>query len=210
MDCNSFLVRVHGHVLWLTLCLSCVSATLFWQRYLEFETPASDCTDSTISGKEPFKMLLYIFYWFFVCVWSWSGHAVCCMFWKSQTSRFSSNLLHVLPNPLTIQTSVWSVCFTSFWPSRLAASLYAHSFLALTLSLPTPSLSPPLPSFQTMERCVSGRTSLTKRIQRWWRRGRAFLICCPLPEVSPPPALTVKTNALFYYPPPSTHQPIHP
>lgn len=54
-------------------------------------------------------------------------------------------------------------------------------------------------SLQMMEHYVSGRTSPTRRTQRWWQRGRASLICCPLPEVSPPPALTVKINALFYY-----------
>lgn len=52
--------------------------------------------------------------------------------------------------------------------------------------------------WQTTERYASGRTLPTRRTQRWWRRGRACLTCCLPPEVSLPPALTVKTKALFY------------
>lgn len=70
-----------------------------------------------------------------------------------------------------------------FFPASLSLTLY----LSLSLS-----------SLQMMERYGSGRTLLTRRIRRWWRRGRVSPICCPLPEVSPPSARTVKTNALYY------------
>lgn len=89
----------------------------------------------------------------------------------------------------------------SYYPCSCPGSHFLPLALYLSVS------APPLPRLQTTGRCVSGRTLPTRRTQRWWRHGRAFPTCCPLPEVSPPPALTVKINALFYYlpPPPSTH-----
>lgn len=86
--------------------------------------------------------------------------------------------------------------------SSLSVYTTLHFFSCLSLSL-TLYLSLSLSSLQMMERYGSGRTLLTRRIRRWWRRGRVSPICCPLPEVSPPSARTVKTNALYY-----CHQPI--
>lgn len=81
--------------------------------------------------------------------------------------------------------------------SSLSVYTTLHFFSCLSLSY---SVSFPLSlsSLQMMERYGSGRTLLTRRIRRWWRRGRVSPICCPLPEVSPPSARTVKTNALYY------------
>lgn len=81
--------------------------------------------------------------------------------------------------------------------SSLSVYTTLHFFSCLSLSL-TLYLSLSLSSLQMMERYGSGRTLLTRRIRRWWRRGRVSPICCPLPEVSPPSARTVKTNALYY------------
>lgn len=81
--------------------------------------------------------------------------------------------------------------------SSLSVYTTLHFFSCRSLSL-TLYLSLSLSSLQMMERYGSGRTLLTRRIRRWWRRGRVSPICCPLPEVSPPSARTVKTNALYY------------
>lgn len=144
----------------------------------------------TLAGTEPFKMPLGVTH----SVFFWGGcvdsqDTVCV--WKSLGSGFSStqfNTLKCIKITNRMLVSVQLRPASAFTPRCIF-----FPWLSLLLCI-FPSLS----SLQMTERYGSGRTLLTRRIRRWWRRGRVSPICCPLPEVSPPSAPTVKTNALYY------------
>lgn len=187
MACNSFLIRVHGRVL--SWCLCRVSAAEVLEvRFLPRCFFLARCSQAQSllrcrSALHTLRLLLRSVCW-------QSRHSVCV--WKSLGSGFSSTQFNTLKcikitNRMLVSVQLRPAsAFTPrciFFPASLSLTLY----LSLSLS-----------SLQMMERYGSGRTLLTRRIRRWWRRGRVSPICCPLPEVSPPSARTVKTNALYY------------
>lgn len=186
MACNSFLIRVHGRVL--SWCLCRVSAAEVLEvRFLPRCFFLARCSQAQSllrchSALHTLRLLLRSVCW-------QSRHSVCVK--ESWFRVFINAVQHFKVHKDYKQDA--GVCAAA---SSLSVYTTLHFFpasLSLTLYL---SLS--LSSLQMMERYGSGRTLLTRRIRRWWRRGRVSPICCPLPEVSPPSARTVKTNALYY------------
>lgn len=186
MACNSFLIRVHGRVL--SWCLCRVSAAEVLEvRFLPRCFFLARCSQAQsllrcCSALHTLRLLLRSVCW-------QSRHSVCVK--ESWFRVFINAVQHFKVHKDYKQDA--GVCAAA---SSLSVYTTLHFFpasLSLTLYL---SLS--LSSLQMMERYGSGRTLLTRRIRRWWRRGRVSPICCPLPEVSPPSARTVKTNALYY------------
>lgn len=186
MACNSFLIRVHGCVL--SWCLCRVSAAEVLEvRFLPRCFFLARCSQAQSllrcrSALHTLRLLLRSVCW-------QSRHSVCVK--ESWFRVFINAVQHFKVHKDYKQDA--GVCAAA---SSLSVYTTLHFFpasLSLTLYL---SLS--LSSLQMMERYGSGRTLLTRRIRRWWRRGRVSPICCPLPEVSPPSARTVKTNALYY------------
>lgn len=186
MACNSFLIRVHGRVL--SWCLCRVSAAEVLEvRFLPRCFFLARCSQAQSllrcrSALHTLRLLLRSVCW-------QSRHSVCVK--ESWFRVFINAVQHFKVHKDYKQDA--GVCAAA---SSLSVYTTLHFFF-LPLSL-TLYLSLSLSSLQMMERYGSGRTLLTRRIRRWWRRGRVSPICCPLPEVSPPSARTVKTNALYY------------
>lgn len=187
MACNSFLIRVHGRVL--SWCLCRVSAAEVLEvRFLPRCFFLARCSQAQSllrcrSALHTLRLLLRSVCW-------QSRHSVCVK--ESWFRVFINAVQHFKVHKDYKQDA--GVCAAA---SSLSVYTTLHFFSCLSLSL-TLYLSLSLSSLQMMERYGSGRTLLTRRIRRWWRRGRVSPICCPLPEVSPPSARTVKTNALYY------------
>lgn len=201
MGSYSSLTRVRGHVLCWARCLSHMSAPLLRQRF-ELDSRAEPSFSlTTLSSNEPFKMLLCFLCWLKCeCV---HGQVMLCLacfqsLWLQGFCLFT--ITRTLPKSVKNLNKCQEMC-ACLYPCSCPGSHFSPLTLYLSVS------APPLSCLQTTGHCVSGRTLPTRRTQRWWRHGRAFPTCCPLPEVSPPPALTVKINALFYYLPP-IHPPI--
>lgn len=186
MACNSFLIRVHGRVLSRRLCRVSAAEVLevrFLPRcfFLARRSQAQSLLRcrSALHTQSSFEEGVLTVKTQCVCVW------------KSLGSGFSStqfNTLKCIKITNRMLVSVQLRPASAFTPRCIF-----FPWLSLLLCI-FPSLS----SLQMTERYGSGRTLLTRRIRRWWRRGRVSPICCPLPEVSPPSAPTVKTNALYY------------
>lgn len=187
MACNSFLIRVHGRVL--SWCLCRVSAAEVLEvRFLPRCFFLARCSQAQSllrcrSALHTLRLLLRSVCW-------QSRHSVCVK--ESWFRVFINAVQHFKVHKDYKQDA--GVCAAA---SSLSVYTTLHFFFPASLSL-TLYLSLSLSSLQMMERYGSGRTLLTRRIRRWWRRGRVSPICCPLPEVSPPSARTVKTNALYY------------
>lgn len=186
MACNSFLIRVHGRVL--SWCLCCVSAAEVLEvRFLPRCFFLARCSQAQSLLR--CRSALHTPSSFEECVLTVKTQCVCVK--ESWFRVFINAVQHFKVHKDYKQDA--GVCAAASSLSVYTTLHFFFSWLSLLLCI-FPSLS----SLQMMERYGSGRTLLTRRIRRWWRRGRVSPICCPLPEVSPPSAPTVKTNALYY------------
>lgn len=186
MACNSFLIRVHGRVL--SWCLCRVSAAEVLEvRFLPRCFFLARCSQAQSLLR--CRSALHTQSSFEECVLTVKTQCVCVK--ESWFRVFINAVQHFKVHKDYKQDA--GVCAAASSLSVYTTLHFFFSWLSLLLCI-FPSLS----SLQMMERYGSGRTLLTRRIRRWWRRGRVSPICCPLPEVSPPSAPTVKTNALYY------------